>query len=93
MGMFRQLSRDEAPVLGEGFHGIENTSEQRLVPAHESQIIVVRHVRLGANPRNLFPEQSGEMFVCPLRRVQREAIVHFDWNDSRPATERERKPK
>jgi len=46
MGMFRQLSRDEAPVLGEGFHGIENTSEQRFVPAHEGQIIVVRHVGL-----------------------------------------------
>jgi hypothetical protein len=41
---------------------------------HERQIILVRYVGLRANPRDLCPEQSGE--VSPLRRVQGEAIVH-----------------
>jgi hypothetical protein len=75
--MSRQLSKDEGSgCLAQDFHCIEHTSENRLVPTYECQIIIIRDVGLRSNPRDLFPEQSDEMSVCPLRWVQGEAIVH-----------------
>src|SRR5262245_54007989 len=58
----------------QSFHSITNIGEESLVQAHEIQIIVIRYVGLRANPCDLLPEQSGEVFHLGL--VQGKAIVH-----------------
>src|SRR5882724_8818611 len=55
-------------------HGIVNTGEESLVRARKGQVVVIRYIRLWANPRHLWPEESGK--ACPLGRIQGEAIVH-----------------